>query len=82
MTADDRGALAHAGQPEVTGHWLPLNHRLVDPLPIVTDGQAELPRFVADRDDDLARLRVLERVAQRLARNAIRFVTDDGIEIA
>ena len=52
------------------------------PLAVVAHRQAELPRLVADRDDDLSRLRVLERVAQRLARNAIRFVANDWIEIA
>ena len=30
----------------------------------------------------LPRLRVLDRVAQRLARDAIRFVADDGVQIA
>ena len=78
----DRRPLAHAGQPEVTGRLLPPHRLLVHALAVVADRHAKLPRLVVDRDDDPTRVRVLERVAQRLARNAIRFVADDGIEIA
>ena len=52
------------------------------PFPSSRITSAKLPRLVMDRDDDLPRLRVLDRVAQRLAGDAIRFVADDRIEIA
>ena len=81
-SSDDRRALAHARQPEVTGRLLPPHRLRVHALPVVADRHAKLPRLVVDRDVDLARLRVLDRVAERLARNSIRFVADDGIEIA
>ena len=41
-----------------------------------------MPRLVVDRDDDLPRLRVVERVAQRLAGYAIRFFAHDRVQIA
>ena len=50
----DRRALAHPGQPEVTGRLLPLHRLLVHALAVVADRQPELPRLVVDRDDDAA----------------------------
>jgi hypothetical protein len=75
---DDRRALAHALQAEMTGPPLPPHRLLVHAHSVVADRQAQLPLLVVDRDDDLARLRVLERVAQRLARDPVRFLRTTG----
>ncbi len=46
------------------------------------DCQAQLPRLVVDRHRDVLGVRVLDRVAQRLAGDAIRLVPDQRIQVA
>src|SRR6185369_17389528 len=73
--------LAHAGQAEVPG-GLPPDGLLVQALPIIADPQAELPLVVLQFHCDPPRPRVPEGVAQCLARDAVRLVAHDGVQIA
>ena len=77
---DDQRALAPAGHPELPGHLLPPQRLLIDPLPIVVDGQPQLTRFVVDGYRHVRHPRVRDGIAERLAGNPVRFVMHQRVQ--
>jgi hypothetical protein len=61
---------------------LAAHHFLVDPLAIVENQHAELSHSVVNRDGNSPCVCVLERVAKRLARDPVSFLTNDRVQIA
>src|SRR5262245_14658335 len=78
--ADETGAFAHAGQAEVSLPWF-VQHLRIDALPVVAHAHLKLLVVVPYRDFDVARAGVSERIAQRLARDAVDVVAENGMEI-
>src|SRR4029077_4147252 len=66
----------------MTGVAAAREHARLDAAPIVPDAQPELLAVVANVHFDLVRLRMPERVAQRLGGNPVDLVSEDRREIA
>src|SRR5262245_63484096 len=80
MTADDLGALAHAGQAEVSGPRF-LEHRQIDAAAVIAYPESELFRVEADLHLDPARARMPEGVAHAFGGNPVDVVPHEGIEV-
>ena len=79
---DYGGAFPHARQTVVAARPLCLEHRAVDAPAAILHAQPELIAAVADVHVDARRLRVLERIAERLDGDLVDLVTEDRPEVA
>src|SRR5262245_50981790 len=79
MAADKRGALAHAGQAEVSGPLF-AEHRSLDALAVVSYPYLELLVVVPDFHFDPARLRVPEGITQSLAGDPVDVVPENRVK--
>src|SRR5438876_3774952 len=75
------GALAHAWQSPVSiaSRFEELR---INALAIIPDTQPKKTFAVCDLRFDFTCLRMAERIAQRLARNAVNVVPEDGMQVA
>src|SRR5216683_5785821 len=82
LSAKALGAFAHSGKPPVSCTRPLIGKRRIDSTPVVSHVQQELG--VAERNFrfNLLRLRMAKSVSQRLARNSIDFITQNGIELS
>ena len=81
LSAGTFRALAHAGQTVVTGAPFLAKHIRIDSGSVVPHPDAKLPYIVPDFHFDSPRPRVVERVAQRLARNAVDVIPQDRMQV-
>src|SRR5262249_9393201 len=79
MPADDFGALAHAGQSEMSLALVFENLR-IDSLAVVAHAHLQLRVVVPNFDFDVTRVRVAKRIAQRLAGDAVDVVAEDRMQ--
>ena len=78
----DRRPLAHPGRPKWPATCCRAIVSASIPFPSSRIVRRSCRALVVDRDRDALRLRVLDRIAQRLAGDPERFLADDGIEVA
>src|SRR6266851_3573822 len=82
LPAKALGAFAHSGKPPVSCTRPLIGKRRIDSTPVVSHVQQELG--VAERNFrfNLLRLRMAERVSQRLAPNPVDFIAQHGIQFS
>src|SRR6266481_3053659 len=73
---------AHPRQPPVSGTHSLIGHLRINPIPVVSNMQKKLGITVGNLRFNLLRLRMAKSVSQRLARNAIDFVAQHGIQLS
>src|SRR5258707_5931194 len=82
LPAKALGAFAHSRQPPVSGTRSVIGNLRINPTPVVSNMQKKLGITVGNLRFDLLRSGMAERVSQRLARNSIDFITQNGIELS
>src|SRR6266478_5429121 len=82
LPAKALGAFAHPRQPPVSCTRSLVGNLRINPTPVVSNMQKKLGITVCNLRFDLLRSGMAERVSQRLARNSIDFITQNGIELS
>src|ERR1700730_11315725 len=80
FSADELGPLAHAAQPVMPCPPTFGQHFLINTLTVVENPQSKLPLVVPQLHLDSCSLRMLKGIAQRLTRNPVDLISDDGMQ--
>src|SRR5712691_11264437 len=82
LPAKALGTLAHPRQPPVSGTRSLIGNLRINSTPVVSNMQKKLGITVGNPRFNLLRSGMAERVSQRLARNSIDFIAQNGIELS